>query len=154
MSDAFTREPSWAPRLFPPAARAPRAVQTARMLLDPQGYARSLRRRFGPVFSLRTFPYRGALVCAADATANRAVLTDHKRFTGGDAAGLLAPAVGAGSLICTPPPLHLDHRKLLLPPSTGRGSPAGRSGCGSWCTPSCPTCCPATACPYGRGRSG
>lgn len=56
MSDAFTREPSWAPRLFPPAARAPRAVQTARMLLDPQGYARSLRRRFGPVFSLRTFP--------------------------------------------------------------------------------------------------
>ncbi|WP_326687417.1 cytochrome P450 [Streptomyces sp. NBC_01795] len=119
MSDAFTREPSWAPRLFPPAARAPRAVQTARMLLDPQGYARSLRRRFGPVFSLRTFPYRGALVCAADATANRAVLTDHKRFTGGDAAGLLAPAVGAGSLICTPPPLHLDHRKLLLPPLHG-----------------------------------
>lgn len=119
MSVAFAREPSWAPRLFPPAARAPRAVQTARMLLDPQGYARSLRRRFGPVFSLRTYPYRGALVCAAGAAANRAVLTDHARFTGGDAAALLAPAVGAGSLICTPPPLHLGHRKLLLPPFHG-----------------------------------
>lgn len=119
MSDAFTREPAWAPRHFPPAARAPRAVQTTRMLLDPQGYARSLHRRFGPVFSLRTFPYRGALVCAADAATNRTVLTDHERFTGGDAAALLAPAVGAGSLICTPPPLHLDHRKLLLPPFHG-----------------------------------
>ncbi|MFK0264031.1 cytochrome P450 [Streptomyces angustmyceticus] len=115
MSDAFTREPSWAPRLFPPAARAPRAVQTARMFLDPQGYAGSLRRRFGPVFSLRTSPYRGALVCAAGAAVNRAVLTDHARFEGGDAAALLAPAVGAGSLICTPPPRHLGHRKLLLP---------------------------------------
>ncbi|WNE95249.1 cytochrome P450 [Streptomyces luomodiensis] len=119
MSDAFAREPRWDPRLFPPATRAPRAVQTARMLLDPQGYARSLRRRLGPVFSLRTFPYRGALVCAADAAANRVVLTDHERFTGGDAAALLAPAVGAGSLICTPPPLHLAHRKLLLPPFHG-----------------------------------
>ncbi|MFC4330634.1 cytochrome P450 [Streptomyces andamanensis] len=115
MNDAFTREPSWDPRRFPPAARAPRAVQTVRMLMDPQGYARSLRARLGPVFSLRTHPYRGALVCAADASANRAVLTDHERFTGGDAAALLAPAVGAGSLICTPPPVHLDHRKLLLP---------------------------------------
>ncbi|MFJ8673414.1 cytochrome P450 [Streptomyces sp. NPDC093589] len=119
MSDAFTREPSWDPRLFPPATREPRAVQTARMLRDPQGYARSLHRRFGPVFSVRTFPYRGALVCAADAAPNRAVLTDHERFTGGDAAALLAPAVGSGSLICTPPPLHLRHRKLLLPPFHG-----------------------------------
>ncbi|WP_431775118.1 cytochrome P450 [Streptomyces cucumeris] len=119
MSDAFTREPRWDPRLFPPAARAPRAVQTVRMLRDPQGYPRALRRRFGPVFSLRAYPYRGALVCAADAAANRAVLTDHERFTGGDAAALLAPAVGAGSLICTPPPVHLDHRKLLLPPFHG-----------------------------------
>ncbi|MGW2329771.1 cytochrome P450 [Streptomyces sp. NPDC001700] len=119
MSDAFTREPPWDPRLFPPAARAPRPVQTARMLRDPQGYTRTLRRKFGPVFSLRVFPYRGALVCAADAAANRAVLTDHQRFTGGDAAALLAPAIGAGSLICTPPPLHLTHRKLLLPPFHG-----------------------------------
>ncbi|MFJ9421880.1 cytochrome P450 [Streptomyces sp. NPDC101249] len=119
MSIAFTREPAWDPRLFPPASRAPRPVQTARMLMDPQGYARSLRRRLGPVFSLRTFPYRGALVCAADAATNRAVLTDHERFTGGDATALLAPAVGSGSLICTPPPRHLTHRRLLLPPFHG-----------------------------------
>lgn len=119
MNDAFSREPRWAPGRFPPAARAPRAVQTVRLLRDPQGYPLTLRRRFGPVFSLRTFPYRGALVCAADAATNRAVLTDHERFTGGDAAALLAPAVGAGSLICTPPPLHLHHRKLLLPPFHG-----------------------------------
>lgn len=119
MSDAFAREPAWDPRRFPPAARAPRAVQTARMLLDPQGYGQSLRQRFGPVFSLRTFPYRGALVCATGVAANQAVLTDHHRFTGGDAAALLAPAVGAGSLICTPPPRHLEHRRLLLPPFHG-----------------------------------
>ncbi|MEU6476526.1 cytochrome P450 [Streptomyces sp. NPDC047017] len=119
MSDAFSREPVWDPRRFPPAARAPRTVQTARMLRDPQGYPRALRDRFGPVFSLRAFPYRGALVCAADADTNRTVLTDHRRFTGGDAAALLAPAVGAGSLICTPPPGHLRRRRLLLPPFHG-----------------------------------
>jgi hypothetical protein len=119
MTDAFTREPPWNPRRFPPAARAPRTVQTARMLRDPQGYGLALRRQLGPVFSLRTLPYRGALVCAADAGTNRAVLTDHERFTGGDGAALLRPAVGAGSLICTPPPRHLRHRKLLLPPFHG-----------------------------------
>ncbi|MER7969749.1 cytochrome P450, partial [Streptomyces sp. NPDC096080] len=57
--------------------------------------------------------------CAADAATNRAVLTDHERFTGGDATALLAPAVGSGSLICTPPPRHLTHRRLLLPPFHG-----------------------------------
>lgn len=119
MSTPFTREPAWNPRFFPPATRTPRPVQTLRMLMDPQGYARSLRHRLGPVFSLRAFPYRSALVCAADAATNRAVLTDHQRFTGGDATALLAPAVGAGSLICTPPPLHLRNRKLLLPPFHG-----------------------------------
>ncbi|WP_372404154.1 cytochrome P450 [Streptomyces luteireticuli] len=120
MSDAFTREPPWNPRLFPPAYRTPRAVQTARNLLDPQGYGHSLRRRFGPVFSLRMFPYRSALVCATDAATNREVLTDHERFPGGDASAGLAAVVGAGSLICTPPPVHLRHRKLLLPPFHGR----------------------------------
>ncbi|WP_335982396.1 cytochrome P450 [Streptomyces sp. CA2R106] len=119
MSDPFAREPSWDPRRFPPAARAPRAVQTLRMLLDPQGYGLALRERLGPVFSLRVHPYRAALVCSADIAANRAVLTDHERFAGGDGAALLRPAVGAGSLICTPPPRHLPHRKLLLPPFHG-----------------------------------
>ncbi|MFI6348566.1 cytochrome P450 [Streptomyces sp. NPDC050560] len=119
MSDAFTREPPWDPRRFPPAARTPRPVQTVSMLLDPLGFTRALRRRHGPVFSVRAFPYRGALVCAADAATNRAVLTDHDRFTGGDAAALLAPAVGHRSLICTPPPRHLQHRRLLLPPFHG-----------------------------------
>ncbi|TDC68031.1 cytochrome P450 [Streptomyces hainanensis] len=119
MRDAFAREPRWDPRAFPPADRAPRAAQTVRMLLDPQGYALGLRRRLGPVFSARVYPYRAALVCAADATTNRAVLTDHRRFVGGEATALLAPALGAGSLICTPPPHHLPHRRLLLPPFAG-----------------------------------
>lgn len=119
MSNAFSREPRWDPRRFPPAPKAPRAVQTGRMLLDPLGYGLALRRELGPVFAVRTFPYRAGLVCAADAEANRAVLTDHERFVGGDGAALLRPAVGAGSLICTPPPRHLRHRKLLLPPFHG-----------------------------------
>ncbi|KNB50800.1 cytochrome P450 [Streptomyces caatingaensis] len=119
MSDPFTREPAWDPRLFPPAFRAPRAVQTARNLLDPLAYGQALRRRFGPVYSLRMYPYRGALVCATDVATSRAVMTDHKRFPGGDAAAGLAAVVGAASLICTPPPRHLPHRMLLLPPFHG-----------------------------------
>ncbi len=90
------------------------------MLTNPQGYGLSLRRRLGPVFSLRMFPYRAALVCATDPVSSKAVLTDQDRFVGGDAASFLAPAVGAGSLICTPPPRHLRNRKLLLPPFHGK----------------------------------
>ncbi|WP_234307008.1 cytochrome P450 [Streptomyces sp. NRRL F-2890] len=120
LDNAFGQEPRWDPRVFPPASRAPRAVQTAHMLRDPRGFGLSLRRRFGPVFSARVHPYRAALVCATDAATNRAVLTDHERFVGGRATALLRPALGEGSLICTPPPRHLPHRRLLLPPFQGK----------------------------------
>lgn len=113
------REPRYDARRFPPAVRGPRAAQTARMTRDPIRFLEAQRAALGPVFTLRIFPFRAGLVCAADAKLNREVLTDQERFVGGDAAWLLEPIVGPRSLILTPPPPHLRNRKLLLPPFHG-----------------------------------
>lgn len=116
---AYVREPRFEPRRFPPAARGPRIVQSARLAYDPVGYLSRQRARFGPVFTLRVLPNRAGLICATDAATNREVLTDQRRFVGGDAAGLIEPIVGPHSLLVTPPPAHLRNRKLLLPPFHG-----------------------------------
>ncbi len=104
---------------FPPAPREPPLVQSVLLQRDPLGYSRKLRRRLGPVFTLRAMN-SGGYVCATSPDANKAILTDQTRFSGGgDATRFLAPVVGEGSLICTPPPRHLRNRKLLLPPFHG-----------------------------------
>lgn len=116
---AFTAQPSFAEERWPPAPRAPRAIQSARLSRDPIGYMLGLREELGPVFTLRMFPFTG-IVAATDPATNQEVLTDQERFVGGDAASLLVPIVGEGSVICTPPPRHLRNRKLLLPPFHGK----------------------------------
>jgi cytochrome P450 len=116
---ARQREPRFDPRRFPPASREPRVLQTARVVRDPLDYLTARRRTLGPVFTLRILPYRGGIVCAADAATNREVLTDGERFLGGDAATLLEPLVGPSSLILTPAPRHLRNRRMLLPPFHG-----------------------------------
>src|SRR4051794_32123091 len=104
MPIAYELEPRWDAGRFPPGLRAPRVVQTARFARDPLGFLRELRARFGPVFSLRVYPNRGGFVCVTDPETTKAVLTDQERFAGGDAAGLIEPVVGPGSLILTAPP--------------------------------------------------
>lgn len=115
---AYAAQPSFDVERWPPAPRESRLAQTLRFSRDPIGYPLTLREKLGPVFTLRMYPYNG-FVCATDAETNKEVLTDQERFVGGDAAELIVPIVGAGSLICTPPPAHLRNRKLLLPPFHG-----------------------------------
>ncbi|MEA2166912.1 MAG: hypothetical protein QOF76_212 [Solirubrobacteraceae bacterium] len=116
---AVVAEPRFDQRRFPPASRRPKLLQTVDGMRDPLGTFGALRDAYGPVFTARIFPFKAGLVCAADPATNQEVLTDTERFVGGDAAILLEPIVGTGSLILTPPPRHLRNRKLLLPPFHG-----------------------------------
>jgi cytochrome P450 len=115
----FATQPRYETEHWPPAPRLSRLTQSLRVSRDPLGFMLGLREELGPVFTVRMFPFDG-IVMATDPATNQEVLTDQERFVGGDAAGLLVPIVGAGSLICTPPPRHLRNRKLLLPSFHGR----------------------------------
>lgn len=117
---ALPPEPGWDPPRFPPAARRSRVLQTLLLNHDPLGELQRARTAHGPVFILRMLPYAGGLVCATDPETNRAVLTDDERFVAGEAAGLIEPLVGAGSLILTPSPRHGRNRRLLMPPFHGQ----------------------------------
>ncbi len=128
--DVLATEPRWDASRFPPAARSNRLLQTLRFARDPLGELQRARRRHGEVFTLRILPYRAGLVCAADPETNRAVLTDSERFAAGDAAALLEPLIGAGSLILTPSPRHARNRKLLMPPFHGSRLEAWRERVG------------------------
>lgn len=114
----FAGQPTWDPARFPPATPGGRAVVFARASRDPIGYLTQARRDLGPVFTLRLFPYVG-IVCAADAASNQEVLTDQARFAGGEAAALIEPWVGSGSVLLTEGDQHLRNRRLLLPPFHG-----------------------------------
>jgi cytochrome P450 len=115
---ATTAWPKYDTARYPAGPKTPKMVQLARLTYDPLGYMLAARARFGPVFTLRFYPYE-AVVCATDPTTIKQVLTDQDSFVAGEAANLLIPLVGAGSLIVTPPPRHLRNRKLLLPPFHG-----------------------------------
>ncbi len=90
-----------------------------RVTRDPLGELRRARDLHGPVFTLRVFPFAG-VICATDSATNKEVLADHGRFAAGDAADLIEPLVGSGSLILTPAPRHTRNRKLLMPPFQGK----------------------------------
>ncbi|HET7689052.1 MAG TPA: cytochrome P450 [Nocardioidaceae bacterium] len=113
-------EPAFDARRFPPAARRNRLVQTLRLNNDPLAELLRARDRHGSVFTLRILPYRAGIVCATDPETNQQVLTDDSRFAAGDAADLIEPLVGSGSLILTPSPRHGRNRKLLMPPFHGQ----------------------------------
>ena len=111
--------PRFSTDTFPPAARRSRLLQTLLVTRDPLGELQRARDLHGPVFTLRIFPYAG-VICATDSATNKQVLADHSRFAAGDAADLLEPVIGSGSLILTPAPRHQRNRKLLMPPFQGQ----------------------------------
>jgi hypothetical protein len=112
-------DPAWDAKRFPPALHRNRIVSTLKVNRDPIGELCRARDEIGPVYTLRVLNHPGGIVCAADVETNRQVLTDHARFSAGDAADLIEPLVGKHSLILTPVPTHTRNRKLLMPPFHG-----------------------------------
>ncbi|HSI26754.1 MAG TPA: cytochrome P450 [Aeromicrobium sp.] len=113
-------DPKWDAERWPPSLRKSRAESTARFNHDPLGELVGAREKLGPVYTLRVLNHPGGIVCACDVESNRQVLTDHDLFKPGEAADLLEPLIGQGSLILTPAPRHTRNRKLLMPPFHGQ----------------------------------
>jgi cytochrome P450 len=106
---------------LPPGPRAPAALNSLRYVRDPLGFYPRLRERYGDVFRV-SFPDFRDLVYLADPDLIRELFTgDPGQLHAGEAnATILAPAVGASSVLVLDDDAHLRERKLLLPAFHGR----------------------------------
>jgi cytochrome P450 len=102
----------------PPGPRSPRPWQFARFTLDFVRYLERCAARYGDVFTLRPPPFDGFVVATGPEEVHQ-ILTDRDRFAGGDAAWLLEPVTGRGSVILAAGEPHMRQRKRLLPPFHG-----------------------------------
>jgi cytochrome P450 len=77
------------------------------------------RRRYGPVFTVRCFPW-GTAVFVGDADLVKTIFTgDPAVFHAGDGNALLGPIVGERSLLLADEDDHLRARRRILPPLHG-----------------------------------
>src|SRR5262245_27586233 len=102
----------------PPGPRSPKAWQFARFTLGFVDYLERCAARYGDVFTLRPPPFDGFVVATGPEEVHQ-ILTDRERFAGGDAAWLLEPITGRGSVILAAGEPHMRQRKRLLPPFHG-----------------------------------
>jgi cytochrome P450 family 135 len=107
--------------VLPPGPKLPRLVQAARLTVEPYGWMRKRRERYGDVFSSH-FPFFGRVVYVADPALVKEVFTgDPSVFHAGEAnATVLGDALGENSLLTLDEGRHLSQRKLLLPPFHGQ----------------------------------
>jgi cytochrome P450 len=107
--------------MLPPGPKLPSLVQAARLTVEPYGWMRKRRERYGDVFSSH-FPFFGRIVYVADPALVKEVFTgDPAVFHAGEAnATVLGDALGENSLLTLDEGRHLSQRKLLLPPFHGQ----------------------------------
>ena len=104
---------------LPPGPRLPEFVQSRLLWHDTQRFLDRMQRRHGPVFTIRAFPWRTAIV-VNDAELVREVFTgDPAVFHAGDGNSMLAPVLGSRSVLVLDEDEHLKARKRLLPPFHG-----------------------------------
>ena len=104
---------------LPPGPRLPIPVQTALWVLRPVSTMRRWHERYGDVFTIK-LPFNGDVVQVADPALLKAIFSakpDDARA--GEANSILAPVLGASSLLLLDGREHLRQRKLLLPPFHG-----------------------------------
>src|SRR5919199_1002816 len=100
---------------LPPGPRTLPPWQLARFTLDFIRYMEMCAARYGDVFALRPTTL-GSVVVATGPAEVQAILTDRDRFAGGEAAWLLEPVTGRGSVILASGEKHMRQRKRLLAP--------------------------------------
>jgi len=106
--------------LPPGPSRAAAPIHAVRFVIDPLGYVRSVRRRYGPV--VRTyFPGFGSMIYISDPELVKQVFSgDPSIYHSGEAtAEVLEPGVGPNSVLTLDDEPHMRQRKLLLPPFHG-----------------------------------
>lgn len=122
-------QPSSPPQVIdglPPGPRLPRWAQTVLWALRPLYFLKSARRRFGDVFTLRTYVF-GNIVVLADPGSIKEVFTgDPEVFAAGAANAVMSPVLGTQSLLTLDGERHLRQRKIMLPPFHGEAIAAYR----------------------------
>ena len=108
MSSALPPGPSW-----------PSSVQTLAWVTRPKPLLRRAHKRFGDVFTVRTYAF-GDIVCLSDPADIKTVFTgDRDVFHAGEANAAMSPVLGRHSLLVLDGHRHLAQRKLMLPPFHG-----------------------------------
>jgi cytochrome P450 len=104
---------------LPPGPRLPLLAQSALTWQRTIPYLRWGRRRYGPVFTIRSLPW-GTAVVINDAELVKEIFTgDPAVFHAGEGNSLLAPVLGERSVLVLDEDEHLQARKRLLPPFHG-----------------------------------
>ncbi|HEY3759933.1 MAG TPA: cytochrome P450 [Solirubrobacteraceae bacterium] len=104
---------------LPPGPRLPLLAQSALTWQRTIPYLRWARRRYGPVFTIRSLPW-GTAVVINDAELVKEIFTgDAAVFHAGEGNSLLAPVLGERSVLVIDEDEHLQARKRLLPPFHG-----------------------------------
>ncbi len=103
---------------LPTAIRTPRALQTIRYGLDPEGFFSSARERYGDVFTIRILGE--TWVVLADPLAVKEVFSHGPdEMNSGEANLALRALIGTENVLLLDGPQHLHRRRLLLPPFHG-----------------------------------
>ncbi len=109
-----------APAGLPPGPSLPVPLQTLRWLRRPLPFVLRCRERYGDVFTVRIAPTEGPWVMLADPDAVKEVFTGPPdALLAGEGNEILAPVLGARSVLVLDGREHLAQRKLLLPPFHG-----------------------------------
>jgi cytochrome P450 len=94
-------------------------VQTRLLWRSAPRFLASLERRYGPVFTIRAFPWGTAVVIHHADLVKQVFTGDPAVFHAGDGNSMLAPVLGLRSVLVLDEDEHLRARKRLLPPFHG-----------------------------------
>jgi cytochrome P450 len=104
---------------LPPGPPLPLPLQSIIAWNRTVTYFAACRRRYGPVFTIRSLPW-GTAIVVNDADLVKQIFTgDPAVFHAGEGNSLLAPVLGQRSVLVLDEDEHLQARKRLLPPFHG-----------------------------------
>lgn len=104
---------------LPPGPRTPQAFQTLAMMYRQREYLERSRRRYGDVLTARTIGFGPFVIVGDPALAKQVFTADPRVLHAGDHSPLRL-VLGRNSLLGIDEDLHLEQRRLLLPPFKGQ----------------------------------
>jgi cytochrome P450 family 135 len=119
VASASPRKTDTAVTRLPPGPPLPLPLQSILAWNCTGPFLATCRRRYGPVFTIRSLPW-GTAVVVNDAELVKQVFTgDPAVFHAGEGNSMLAPVLGRRSVLVLDEDAHLQARKRLLPPFHG-----------------------------------
>ena len=104
---------------LPPGPKLPMPVQTVLLAATPHRWMPALRRRYGDVFALNTFPERRVVSVSAPEHIRTVFSGSATTFHAGEGNMVLRPVLGEHSVLTSDEDEHRRVRKLLMPPFHG-----------------------------------